>query len=111
MHAPDWAVIEGGQRGAAGMHVIEPAQPDKGVRIVHISELADDLHAARFLAFQKIRVEHRDQTVTAPGVQRVTAQFRNRAVAAGFAGWCNAGLRGGYMHHILHMKNKRVVLF
>ncbi len=76
---PDRAAVERFERFRARWHVAESAQPDEAVRIVEVAELADHGHAGRFERVEELLFEQARERVEATGMQRVLAQFDDRA--------------------------------
>jgi hypothetical protein len=70
---PDRAAVEGLEPPLACSHVAETAKPHEAVWIIEIPELAQQLHADRFLRLDELAVEKRDQCLARAWTERIAA--------------------------------------
>src|SRR5262249_42968111 len=63
-------------------HIAKPAQPDETIRIFQIAKLADHDHARRFLSFDELFFEKRDQHFASAGHKSVLAEFYYRTTGS-----------------------------
>jgi hypothetical protein len=96
MRLPDRPAVEALERPFARSHVAEAAQPDEAVRIVEISELAEQVHAKLLLALDELTIEKLDQRLAAAGTERIAAKLddpasvhRKRAAIVLAKVWCH----------------------
>jgi len=75
---PGRPAVEAGQRPGPDGHAREPTDPHEPVRLVQVTELADDRHAGRLLALDELPVEKLDQYFSLARPQRVLPQFHDR---------------------------------
>src|SRR5215475_1569793 len=65
-------------------HIGKPAQPDEPIRIIQVAKLSDHGHASRFLTFNEVPFEKRDQQFASAGHESVLPKLYDRA-----AGLCD----------------------
>src|SRR5215475_1008327 len=56
-------------------HIGKPAQPDEPIRIIQVAKLSDHGHAGRFLTFDEVPFEKRDQHFASAGHESVLPKF------------------------------------
>src|SRR5215831_9301073 len=67
-------------------YIGKPAQPDEPIRIIQVAKLSDHGHASRFLTFDEVPFEKRDQHFASAGHEGVLAKFDYGT--AGFIAHC-----------------------
>jgi hypothetical protein len=69
MRLPDRPAVEVREPSRAGRHVRKSPEPDESVCVVEVSELTDDAHAERLLAFDEFPLEEVDQDLSGSGME------------------------------------------